>query len=234
MNVPQVSSEQMLVHFYRAVVAHADVWRQRMDATTNWAAATTAGMITVTFGIGAPHFVLLLALAFDVVFLLMESRRYRTYHIWRTRLNTLNRYLVAPVLDPAEAPDPEERRRQLARLAHELGGTTPDLPLAQAVGFRVHRNYGYVFGIVVLSWLLKLMVHPVPAGGVGDVVERAAIGPVAGAAVIGGVVAFCAAAAVLALSAPTERMVAWAESPPALRRWSNRMGRSGTKTGERD
>lgn len=38
-----------LTHFYRAVVGHADVWRQRMDATTNWAAATTAGMITFAF-----------------------------------------------------------------------------------------------------------------------------------------------------------------------------------------
>lgn len=77
--MPPRASEQMLVHFYRAVVAHMDVWRQRMDATTNWAAATAAGMITFAFGTpSSPHFVLLLALVFQGVFLLMESRRYQT------------------------------------------------------------------------------------------------------------------------------------------------------------
>ena len=36
-------SNPVFVHFYRAVVSHMDVWRQRMDATTNWAAAMTSG-----------------------------------------------------------------------------------------------------------------------------------------------------------------------------------------------
>lgn len=66
-------TQPVLVHFYRAVVAPMDVWRQRMDATTNWAAATGAGMITFTFSTpAAPHYVLLLALFFQLVFLLME------------------------------------------------------------------------------------------------------------------------------------------------------------------
>ena len=96
-------SDQVLVHFYRAVVMHMDVWRQRMDATTNWAAATTAGMVTFAFGDPrAPHVVLLLAIAFDVIFLLMESRRYQIYDLWRRRFRTLNQYLIAPVLAPGE------------------------------------------------------------------------------------------------------------------------------------
>ena len=48
--MPVDSGHPVLVHFYRAVVSHADVWRQRMDATTNWAAATTAAMVTFAFG----------------------------------------------------------------------------------------------------------------------------------------------------------------------------------------
>lgn len=31
-----------LTHVYRAVVGHADVWRERMDATTNWHAPREA------------------------------------------------------------------------------------------------------------------------------------------------------------------------------------------------
>ncbi|MBA3889238.1 MAG: DUF2270 domain-containing protein, partial [Gemmatimonadaceae bacterium] len=93
------AAHPLIAHFYRAVVSHADVWRQRMDATTNWAAATTAGMLTFSFSAaGAPHVVLLLSLAFDVMFLLMESRRYQVYDLWRRRFRTLNRYLIVPVL----------------------------------------------------------------------------------------------------------------------------------------
>ena len=63
-------SSPVLVHFYRAVVGHMDVWRQRMDATTNWATATTAAMVTFSFSAPeSPHFMLLLAVGFDAMFL---------------------------------------------------------------------------------------------------------------------------------------------------------------------
>ena len=134
-------SHAVLVHFYRAVVSHADVWRTRMDATTNWAAATTAGMVTFAFGEpNAPHLVLLLAMAFDVVFLLMESRRYQIYDLWRRRFRTLNQFLVAPVLSPGTAPGPEVVQENLARVAADLGRTVPHLVLVDAVGYRIRRN----------------------------------------------------------------------------------------------
>jgi len=40
----------VMVHFYRAEVARSTEWRQRLDATTNWAVLTTAGMLSFTFG----------------------------------------------------------------------------------------------------------------------------------------------------------------------------------------
>jgi len=101
----------VLIHFCRAVVVHADVWRQRMDATTNWAAATSAVMITFVFGsVNSPHFVLVLALAFDMVFLLMESRRYQVHDLWRRRVRAMDRYLIVPALvgePPLGGEDPE-------------------------------------------------------------------------------------------------------------------------------
>lgn len=96
---PAPGNSTVVVHFYRALVSHMDTWRQRMDATTNWAAATTAGMITFSFGDPAtPHFVLLLAFAFNCTFLLMEARRYQIFDLWRRRFRLLNRYFVAPEL----------------------------------------------------------------------------------------------------------------------------------------
>ena len=128
-------SHPIFVHFYRAVVSHMDVWRQRMDATTNWAAATTAAMVTFTFGaVNSPHFVLLLAVGFNCVFLLMESRRYQTFDLWRRRFRLLNRHLIAPVLQGAPPEMDPEQREALRRVADDLGSMFPDLPLRHAIG----------------------------------------------------------------------------------------------------
>ena len=227
-------SHPVFVHFYRAVVAHMDVWRQRMDATTNWAAATTAAMVTFSFGsVDSPHFVLLLALGFSCVFLLMESRRYQTFDLWRRRFRILNRYVVAPVLVAGEGVDPAEQRAALARVAEDLGRMVPHLGLAQAMGFRIRRNYGYLFGVGLVAWLLKLEVHPTTAESLDELVRRAAVGVFPGPAVMGAVVAAGVLTLVLALLAPSERMMNWAEIPGPLQRWVTRSRSWSSRIGSR-
>jgi uncharacterized membrane protein len=109
-------SDPVRVHFYRAVVSHMDVWRLRLDATTNRAAVTVTGMITFSFStLTAPHYVLLLALVFQFVFLPMESRRYQPFDLWRQRFRALNRALIVPALDDADRRDDRAHRRH-ARL----------------------------------------------------------------------------------------------------------------------
>lgn len=211
--------EQTLVHFYRAVVGHMDVWRQRMDATTNWAAATSAGMITFAFGTPAsPHFVLLLALGFQGVFLLMESRRYQTFDLWRRRFRTLNRHMVAPVLR-GDRELPEESRAALSELAVELGRLVPRIHLVSAAGYRIRRNYGYLFLVTLLAWGLRLELLAGPGAGPAEAVAGAAIGGVPGAVVTTLVLAAAVAGSTLAFLAPSERMLDWAAVPPPLSRW---------------
>ena len=36
----------VMVHFYRAEVHRSTIWRMRLDATTNWAVLTSAGMLS--------------------------------------------------------------------------------------------------------------------------------------------------------------------------------------------
>lgn len=207
-------SHPVLVHFYRAVVSHADVWRQRMDATTNWAAATTAGMVTFAFGDpSAPHLVLLLAIGFDVIFLLMESRRYQIYDLWRRRFRTLNQFFIAPVLDQQTPRDASAIDANLARVAADLGRTVPHLGLLDAVGYRIRRNYGYLLGAVILSWLAKLEMHPEPAVGASALLDRAAIGAVPGLVVASAVGVFVIACLALAVRAPSEQMLNWTTVP---------------------
>lgn len=220
--VPDLS-HPVYVHFYRAVVGHMDVWRQRMDATTNWAAATTAAMVTFTFGaVDSPHFVLLLAIAFDCMFLLMESRRYQVFDLWRRRFRVLNRHLIAPVLTGQDPDGATEQREALERVAVDLGSLVPHLPLSHAVGYRIRRNYAYLFVVAALAWTLKLEVHPRPAAGMSELVARAAVGGLPGVAVIAGLGLLIVLLFVLAVRAPSERMLNWADVPSPLDRWMAR------------
>jgi uncharacterized membrane protein len=236
--------DQVLVHFYRAVVMHMDVWRQRMDATTNWAAATSAVMITFALGNEAsPHFVLVIAFGFDLVFLLMESRRYQIFDLWRRRFRLLNRYLIVPALlgevrageaaagvvaagAPARAegsptePDAsaEEAAAGLRALANDLGHLVPRIRLASALGYRLRRNYGYLILVVIAAWMLKLEMHPTPAAGFAELVRRGAVGPIAGQVVLLVVGLHFVLLLVMALFAPSERMRGWRDVPsPILR-----------------
>lgn len=211
-------SHPVFVHFYRAVVAHMDVWRQRMDATTNWAAATTAAMVTFSFGSeDSPHFVLLLALGFNGVFLLMESRRYQIFDLWRRRFRTLNRFLVVPVL--TGEGDEEAQRAALAGVAEDLGRLVPHMSLAEAMGYRIRRNYAYLFSVAIVAWTLKLEVHPAPAASVAELVRRAAVGVLPGSAVVAVLLAAGALTLLLALRAPSERMLNWEAVPSPYHRW---------------
>jgi uncharacterized membrane protein len=38
-----------MVHFYRGEMHRSQVWRTRLDTTTNWAVVTTAGLISFAF-----------------------------------------------------------------------------------------------------------------------------------------------------------------------------------------
>ncbi len=41
----------ILVHYYRAMVGRADIWRTRMDTTTNWAIGALGILVAVVTGV---------------------------------------------------------------------------------------------------------------------------------------------------------------------------------------
>src|SRR5689334_6905121 len=68
----------MLAHLYRAEMYRSKIWRTRLDATTNWAVATTGIALSVTFSnAGNSPLPLVLVALLDLVFLSIEARRYR-------------------------------------------------------------------------------------------------------------------------------------------------------------
>ena len=208
-----------VVHFYRAIVMHADVWRERLDTTTNWAVVTTIGVISFAFSRPqAPHFVLLLLTSASGLFLIMESRRYQTYDLWRRRIRSLNKYIIAPQISGESIQDETEVRRELDALARDLGRAVPHLRFIDALGYRLRRNYGYIYLFTIGSWVIKLYLHPSYATTSQDFVERAAVGVISGSVVILAVILNSLFVLYLALRAPSEQMLSWRQVPSPLSR----------------
>ena len=167
-----------LVHFYRGEMHRSQVWRTRLDTTTNWAVVTTAATISFTFGDAAhPHIILLLANLIITVFLFHEARRFRYFAVYRARVRMLEENFFLPLL-----------RRDLHSPMRDWGGrvaTDLDQPkfktsFLQAVGFRLSRNYLWIFVLLFIAWIVKLFIHPTQAADFTTVYARMAVGPIAG------------------------------------------------------
>ncbi|MBN2389261.1 MAG: DUF2270 domain-containing protein [Anaerolineae bacterium] len=162
-----------MVHLYRAEITRVNLWRNRLDTTTNWAVVTTAGAIT--FGFSSPqnpHFVILLVMMLVLVFLNIEARRYTYYSLWYHRARLLETNFFATMLAPPFRPaaDWGDALSDVLR--------NPVFPIShwEAMGNRFRRNYGAIFGVILVSWFLKLTIHPAPIASLGELVARAAIG----------------------------------------------------------
>ena len=190
------SRTTILAHYYRAMVGRADIWRTRMDATTNWAIVSMAAVLSFALGSATvPHYVVLTAPLMTAVFLMLEARRLTFYHLWQQRALLLEDGLVRAALrDPpgAESPSPPDgadagERAGAGDLASalepHLGRTVPTMPLFRAVGRRLRRVYLYLFAVQGFAWLLKL-ANPAPGAGKASFAARADIGLLSGEAVL--------------------------------------------------
>ncbi len=173
-----------MVHLYRGEIQRANTWRQRLDATTNWAVITVAGALTFVFGEPTnPHFVFLLVLLLVLTFLMIEARRYRYYVLWAYRVHLMETDFLASMFVPPFRPSPDWG----ANLAQTL--REPSFPIEhwQAVGRRFMRNYFWLMSLLIFSWAIKLSIHPTRAMSLKTVLERAGVGPIPGLFVVGAV-----------------------------------------------
>jgi uncharacterized membrane protein len=186
-----------LVHLYRAEISRTNVWRSRLDTTTNWAVATAGAALTFTFSAPEnPHFILLLMLILILAFFNIEARRYRYYALWHHRVRLLETdFLAAMLVSPYEpAQDWGDA------LSYTLTHPRFHVSQLQALSNRYRRNYFWLISLLLISWWLKLARHPQPARSFADVLARAAIEPIIpGAWVIGVVMAIYAGLGIAAL-----------------------------------
>lgn len=169
-----------MVHMFRAEVSRANVWRQRLDTTTNWAVISTGAAITFSFSqAGGHHGIIFLTALLVTLFLYIESRRYRYYELWSYRVRLMETDFFSAMLVPPFHPDKDWAESLAETLLH------PEFPISmlEAIGRRLRRNYLWIYIILALAWLAKNSLFPTPAGNLNDFFGRSSIGPVSGATV---------------------------------------------------
>ncbi len=172
-----------MVHFFRAEIARANVWRQRLDATTNWAVITTGAAISVAFGsalLEQGHSIIILNTLLILLFLLIEARRYRYYELWSYRVRLMETDFFAAMLVPPFQPAPDWAET----LAEHLLRPRYPISMWEAFGRRFRRNYLWLYVVLGLAWFLNLGLRPVAATSWMQLVNRAAIGAVPGIVVL--------------------------------------------------
>jgi uncharacterized membrane protein len=176
-----------MVHFFRAEIQRANVWRQRLDTTTNWAVVATGATLSIAFGQSSVHHsVILLNTLLVLWFLFIEARRYRYYELWSYRVRLMETDFYAAMLVPPFHPSPEWAEN----LAENL--LTPSFPISmwEAFGRRLRRNYYWIFLILLASWIAKIYLFPESAKNIAEFLERSAVGPISGEIMIGLGIAF--------------------------------------------
>ena len=160
-----------IVHFYRGEIQRSNVWRTRLDTTTNWAVLTAGATLSFVFSSADnPHFAIPINSILVSIFLFMEARRYRYYEVWANRVRVLESGYFAPMLSHRTIPPDKEWTDHISA---DL--ITPHFTISEweAIGRRLRANYLWIFILLALSWTLKIYIHPGPIPSATEADRRA-------------------------------------------------------------
>jgi uncharacterized membrane protein len=187
-----------LAHLYRGEVYRSTIWRTRLDNTTNWAVVTLGVALSITFSAkGASPLPLVLVGFLIMFFVVLESRRYRYFNVWRARARWMEKHFYAPMLQDGNLQSLVGWQNTLARDYRE---PHYHISFIRAVGRRLRHNYIWILLIQTIAYFGKITIHPVPIGRLGDLWERAAVGPIPGEIMVMGGVSYIGVCIAIALS----------------------------------
>jgi uncharacterized membrane protein len=151
---PETRTEfvNLMAHYYRGEMGRMTSWRDRVDRTSNWAITVVAAMLSVSLSTPAAHHgVLLFAAVLVMLLLAIESRRYRFFDVYRSRVRRLERHYFASVFSPAREAEDDWTRG----MADDLRRPVFSISLTEAMSRRLRRNYFWMFFVLLAAWLLK-------------------------------------------------------------------------------
>ncbi|WP_123535643.1 DUF2270 domain-containing protein [Halosimplex salinum] len=188
----------LLGHMYRGEMDRANTWRGRLDQTTNWAVTIMAALLTFVFtSPDNPHYLLLIGMVTVEVFHVVDTRRYLTYDVWRSRVRLLEEDVFAAAVDPDSGIEHADWQRELGK---DLRRPALKTPLPEAFARRLRRIYLPLLLVLLAAWIARITVFASDSGPLA----AAAIVGIPGAVVIGAV-AVCFLAAIFVAYRPRDR-----------------------------
>lgn len=194
---PTNSSECVtaLAHYYRGEMARMQSWRDRIDRTTNWAITVVAALLSVSLSSPQSHHgVLLFGMLLVYLLLVIESRRYRFFDVYRRRVRLMERNYYGTVF----TADNFSEYDWMGELGRDIRNPQFYVTLYQAMARRLRRNYCWIFLILLLAWILKTTTSVLqPKNGAAEFISstkelfsNAAIGYIRGWIVILAIIGF--------------------------------------------
>lgn len=175
-DVSQMTS--VLGHAYRGELDRETTWRSRLDQTTTWTVTVMAAILTWAFSSpDNPHYIVLIGVIVVTVFLLIETRRYRDYDVYRSRVRLFQQNLLAEALNPEAGLEHEDWR---VELGDDYRRPTIKISLREALAHRIRRIYGALLSVLLVAWIFRVTAFAPGAASLDD----AAIGNVPGSVVI--------------------------------------------------
>lgn len=164
-----------LAHLYRGEVYRSTIWRTRLDNTTNWSVVTLGLALSVTYASpSASPLPLLLVGILICMFLILESRRYRFFNVWRARCRWIETNFYAPMLFRSACPEPGEWQDVLA---NDYLLPQYHIGFWRAMGRRLRRNYMWIFSFQAVAYYGKIIIHPEPLSTMEEFFARMTVGP---------------------------------------------------------
>jgi uncharacterized membrane protein len=142
-------------------------------------------MLSFTFASGEAHthIILLLTNLIICAYLSIEARRYRYFEVYRARVRMLEENFLIPVVT-RQLESPMGSWREM--VAMDLDLPKYKTTFVEAFGFRLRRNYVFIFSIILGGWLVKLIVGDPEhvATSWSEIYDRMAVGTISSAFVL--------------------------------------------------
>ncbi|MCA9323198.1 MAG: DUF2270 domain-containing protein [Planctomycetes bacterium] len=143
-----------MVHLYRGEQHRAQVWRTRLDVTTNWAVLSIGALLSFAFTArqresSPPDVVLVLGMYMIFTMLVFEARRFRFYDVWRHRVRRLEENFYVPILR-RDLTSPVENWGFY--VAEDLLNPSFKITFLMALKARLINNYLPLFSVLFAAW----------------------------------------------------------------------------------
>lgn len=127
------------------------VWRTRLDTSTNWAIISTLAILTSS--LNNPEYAteaLLLGMFVNVIFLVIEARRFRFFDVWRARVRMMEENFYGGILRRDQRSMDRDWGHQVAA---DLLCPRFHLTRIQAFRARLMRNFRFIFALFLIAWV---------------------------------------------------------------------------------